>query len=111
MAPGSDMGRLWGGSRKRAPADGTVSEGSPAEAVDPIRQQADAGISRLLRVELRGGQGPVLDGCEERRAVLAPRQNGFRERRLDLEQPLLGTERVDEVETLVLDAAKEARPF
>ena len=52
---------------------------------------------------------PVLDRREERLTVVAPGEHRLRERRLDVEQPLLRAERVHEVEALVLDAAEERR--
>ena len=84
-----------------------MTSGAQPSVPSQLREQADAGIRRLLGVELRRRQRAVLDGREERLAVLGPGQPRLRERRLHVEQPLLRGERVHEVEALVLDAVEE----
>ena len=60
---------------------------------------------------LFSGWNCVLDGGEERRAVVAPREGGLTERPRDLERPVLGGVGVHEVEPFVLQAAKKSRAF
>lgn len=55
------------GVRIRLPALDSVPV---LQGLDPVVQQPQSRLARLLRVELRGAQRPVLDGGEKPLAVL-----------------------------------------
>src|ERR671911_396653 len=83
---------------------------APSEGLDPVLEERESGLAGLLRVELRGAQGPVLDRRDEALSVGGPRHlrlDGSKGAVPGGEVPGVGGIRVDEVEALVGDAREE----